>query len=180
MQPGSNLPALPLDAPDARSADPTDIVALLTGSTQIVLGGFRDSTAQVGSWAHPAAAFVPAGDFERAELEIAARSRLWRRLVLAAATLVVAIAAFAAGIVVATFSVDWGLRASSASLGWSVTSVTPTGAIVNMGGRDIAIAVGGRLPSGELIVAVQPERNAVFLERATIIVRQAPNKVESK
>jgi len=180
MQPGSNLPALPLDAPDARSADPTDIVALLTGSSQVVLGGFRDSTAQVGSWAHPAAAFVPAGDFERAELEIAARSRFWRRLVLASAVLVIAVAAFAAGIVVTTFSVDWGLRASSASLGWSVTAVTPSGVIVNMGGHEMPVAVGGRLPNGELIVAVQPERSAVFLERSTIIVRQALNKEESK
>ena len=174
MQATPNLPALPMDAPDARSADPAHIVALLTGSNQIVLGGFRDATAQSGSWAHPAAAFVPAGDFEKVEARIAARRRFWARLVTASVFVMAVVVAFAAGVVVATSGVDWGLRANSAALGWHIQTVTPTGVVVRMGGRDTNIAVGGRLPSGELVVSVQPDRNAVFLERSTIVVRKAP------
>lgn len=180
MQATPNLPALPMDAPDARSADPAHIVALLTGSSHIVLGGFRDSTAQTGSWAHPAAAFVPAGDFEKSESKIAARRRFWSRFVVAASLVVASVLAFVAGVIVATSGVDWGQRANAASLGWHIQSVTPSGVVVRMGGLETNIAVGGRLPSGELIVSVQPERRAVFLERSTIIVRQGVDREERK
>ncbi len=176
MQPSpTHLPALPLNAPDTAGSTAVDIVAALRGATTITLGGFQEAKAQdLSSWAHPAIPFVKATTFERDVEKIAASRSRWEKLTRALFTAALVCVAFALGHVATAITTDWSSHALSRASAWKVTGITDVGVTLQMGEASIAIPVGARLPNGDLVLSVSPQRNTVFLESSTLIVR-VPN-----
>lgn len=170
--PTTHLPALPLNAPDTAGSTAVDIVAALRGATTITLGGFQEAKAQdLSSWAHPATPFVKATTFERDVEKIAAGRSRWQKLTRALFTTALVCMAFALGHVATAFTMDWSSQALNRASAWKVTGITDTGVTLQMGESTIAIPVGARLPNGDLVLSVSPQRHTVFLESSTLIVR---------
>jgi hypothetical protein len=159
---------------------PVDIVAALSGSASVTLGGFGDKHLRLGSWTHPSTPFLSAREFDREEAEVIRARAAWKRAIRISINMAIAAAAFALGLFTAIAAVDWRQQADAASMRWSITSISDQGVTVNMDGKTTVIPVGARLPSGELVVSLAPERRAVYLENTIIVLRQTSKKDGAK
>lgn len=171
-----SLPQIALVAPDPAGADPTELVAALLGGAALTLPGFADHTALKGHWLHPAVPLVAAGQFDAHQPHLGTRRLAWRRTGWVAAGLLVASLAFAGGVAWATYTADWlGAHAAGADVSapvWSIVDVTPAGVMIVLGGSPpILVPVGAKLPNGDAVVSVAPERGTAYLESTTVVLR---------
>lgn len=170
---------LPLSPPDLEKMAPTDVLALLAGGTKVNLGGFSDRAALRGSWTNPATPFIPARQFDRAVPLIKSSKTNWRMVVALMVCVCLSASFFGAGVLLSTALVKWETAAADASPPWRMTQVLPTGVMLSMQGQTNLIPIGAKLPNGDVVVSVFPNRNVVVLETATVMLRSPTNEKDA-
>lgn len=161
-------------------ADPLtgDIVDALAGGQTKILSGFSDQAAATGRLSHPSAPFVPARQFDRSAPVISRAMMRWRRLVLVFTGLSLLAIGLAIGVLVSLAMVRWDAGPQVALPTWTLTQVTDRGVSLLMGERTSLIPIGGRLPNGDVVVSVFPNRNVVVLGTSTVMLRPDPGGVK--
>lgn len=158
-------------APSLEHSVPGDLIELVAGSASATLSGFSDRTATRGSLTHPATPFIPARQFDRAVPVIGRSAKTWRWLVLGLTGLGIFSLAMGLGVLVALALVRWETTAAETLPAWKLVKVVDQGVMVSMGGREDLIPIGGKVPNGDVVVSVFPNRNVVVLDSATVMLR---------
>lgn len=171
-----NLPLVPpLQAPDAAQVSAQDLIELIAGTSAVEMQGFPQRKAHKGFWSHPNMPFTTVQDAERDVQLIQVRARRWRQLVPTFLGVGLLMAGFAAGHLfgVLSVSIDPGVASP-----WQVAGVAPGGVLVKMNNRTDLVPVGARMPNGELVLAVNPDRGIAVLESSSLMVREARTRAE--
>ncbi len=160
------------NAPDA-----VDLLSQLIGRHEVEMKGFRPSTAIKGAWSHPDIPFIPAPASPMDLVATMVRTTHHRRWQVVLAALALAIMVFAAGVLTANMRLTSLLRASmsEATPLWTVVRIEQRGVVVQTSGslkdpgRRVLIPVGDKLPNGDVVVSVLPERNTVVLGSGALV-----------
>lgn len=160
----------PVSRPAALSdGHPSEIVSAILNSDTITLDGFSQDP-MPGSWLRPALRFVPAdvsladGGVDE-ELSARAQAIRWTRRGIGAAMLL-ALLSIAFWMGVATRPAP-----TEASSEWFVGGVGAQGVIVNSDSVALLVSPGEKLPNGEILQAVIPERSTYVTDHATVLVQ---------
>ena len=140
------------------------------GSEIVSLEGF-DTEPMPGSWMRPALRFVsadlsPAGGIA-AEMDARAQAIRWTRRGIGIM--------FVIGLMSCAFWFGVGGRPApaEASSQWFIAGVGAQGVVVNTGSVALLIAPGEKLPNGETLQAVVPERSTYITDHATVVVQKS-------
>lgn len=174
--PDAYLPKTARPSPTRLAApDAVDLLIAIHGAPTVALTGFRPATAARTLWTHPCVPFVQAAISPLDLVPTLQKASLQRRILLAAAVATLALAMFALGMVASLSKVSDTLSRTSApahQVAWSISRIDAGGAHLRTGaGANIFIPVGDRLPNGEVLVSVLPERSTVVLSGGTLVLR---------
>ncbi len=157
--------------------DAVDLLVAVYGEDKVVLQGFGSASAAQGIWTHPSIPFVSAPISPMDLVPTLQRSALHRRVLHWSIFVACGCALFSLGML-ATWSKlsDTVGRAARPlrNLEWSVSQVDSRGVHIRTGGDTTTfVPVGDRLPNGEILISVLPERATVVLSSGTLVLRTA-------
>lgn len=147
---------------------PTDIVCALYGASSVTLSGFEKKP-WPPVWTRPGLVYVSApiaSDAVVAEVLGAKRKIKW---IERAAWLALIVGSMALQQILTMLSAPKEANINVQS--WQITRVTNNGLIAKSGEQSYQITVGSRLPNGDRLLAVIPERNAYATQHSTVILQ---------
>lgn len=150
---------------------PDQVVAALMGRQDFVMDGFGDLDPEISAHIPNVALPEMNGglDSSRETIEFFERKQ---RIRLLAINMAVAIAVAAIAAFLVLISTSKIIPNDSLNLEWKVVSVERDGVEVAIGGKRIAFPVGAPLPSGELLVSVEPAAQAFSTSNQVIQLRK--------
>jgi len=156
-------------------ATPSDIVAALRGASSVTLHGFSQQV-RGPSLLRPGVQFVsPAIDAEELRGVLAARSKRIRVLLWIA----IAFSHVALALTVALLVRGQASSGAPATAAWSAVAVRPAAVLVRVGEGDGApvfpVAVGARLPNGEVLTMVDVSRAMYATDRGRVYLNTVPS-----
>lgn len=158
-------------SPSLDGPSPTDVVALLSGSSSVSLAEFANETAISGALTHPSTPFIPARRFDQTLPLLEDSAERWRKVGRCLIGLSLLMIGLAIGALAVLARVEWLPSSTSTVASWSVSQIVEKGVVVKMGDRTSLIPVGGKLPNGSIVVSVFPSRSVVVLDDSTVMLR---------
>lgn len=153
---------------------PTGIVAVMLGADFVTLSGFA-AEPMPPSWTRPGVVHVAAPIASDALVNEVLGAKRRVRNVERLAWALCALAALATGL---AFNILGGQAPAagpvSAHTGWQAVAVDASGVLIQSAENFYTVPVGSRLPNGERLLAVSPQRRAYTTQNATIILQGAP------
>lgn len=155
---------------DAVVVDAVELVKAIHGAGNVELRGFSEARA-MPIWTHPAVAHVVVADSARDALSTLVADQRRMRMVFAFAAVLLVVSAFCAG---ALFAYLKGSHVAAAvpTLVWTAVDMSEKGLVVATPAGRVVVPLGGKLPNGDVVLAVQPARRVVVLSSGTLVLPQ--------
>lgn len=149
---------------------PTDIVAAMIGASTVTLKGF-DKPAMPPIWTRPGIVYVSAPIASDAVVQEVLGAKRKVRLIERASWVMLVVAIIALQYPIELLTSPAQPTAAISTNSWQITSVSEDGVVAKTGEHSYIVPVGSRLPNGERLLAVTPERNAYTTNSATVILQ---------
>lgn len=162
-------PGMPLEMPRVDQPDALTVAAVLAGGANVHLRGFRQASAMTPEWMHGTAAFVSASADPMDIVPPLVASRRRNRVVLGVLGMALLVAAFAMGSALVAARMPVAV-ADPAAASWRIVTIQPSAVVIESEGRRASIAVGGKLPNGDQVLSVAPDRRMVVLASGTVVL----------
>jgi hypothetical protein len=152
--------------------DAVTLAIAVYGGSELRLSGFDQRYVMTHPWTHPCTTFMSAPASPLEAMEGYRKDGQRFRWVVVFLGLAVALIFFAAGVLAVTLKLPASMT-REISMSWAAIDVSPGGIVVATSAGRLLVPVGGRLPNGDAVLAVDPARKAAQLSSGTLVLHAA-------